>query len=162
MTTRDELITVLEEQRKRRRPIDPPVSPVPPKKKNKTLIVIGLICLMLGTTICFRLVSTEENQTIIRPVSSLTVSVSEASTTTRVSDTIPAELIPMRVCTDVPNGRMQVHFDPGAGSEIRGYLREAEPVEVSARREVSGGLWLQLASPINGWANARLLCPEGR
>jgi hypothetical protein len=57
---------------------------------------------------------------------------------------------------------MQVHFDPGAGSEIRGYLREAEPVEVSARREVSGGLWLQLASPINGWANARLLCQEGR
>jgi hypothetical protein len=162
MTTRDELITILEEQRKRRRYTDRPVSPTLQKKKSRILMVTGLIFLMLGTAIFFRLISTEENQPITRPVSSLTESVSEISTTTRVSVTIPAELIQMQVCTDIPNGRLQVHFDPGAGSEIRGYLRESETVEVSAHREVFGGLWLQLVSPVAGWANGRLLCPKGR
>jgi hypothetical protein len=67
----------------------------------------------------------------------------------------------MRVCTDIPDGRLHVRFAAGDGSEVRGYLTEGESVLPTAHTEtLKGETWQQIASPIAGWVNARYLCPS--
>ena len=36
----------------------------------------------------------------------------------------------MKVCTDIPDGRLHVRFAAGDGSEVRGYLTEGETVQL--------------------------------
>jgi len=162
MTTRAELESKLEEQRKRRQSAAPlPAAPAPPKKKNMPQVIIGLILLIIGTVIFFAALSPMKETKNEQPAQSSTTPALATPLSETPTPAVSARTILMRVCTDVSNGRMQVHFAPGAGSEIRGYLREAEAVEVSERRsQPDGGTWLRLTSPMDGWANARLLCPQ--
>lgn len=63
------------------------------------------------------------------------------------------------VCTNIPNGKLHVRFDPGDQSEVRGYLADGESVILSGEQEeIQKGLWVRLSRPIEGWVNASYLC----
>ena len=71
----------------------------------------------------------------------------------------------MRVCTDIPDGRLHVRFSSGDGSEVRGYLAEGEAVQIALdpagapdSQTIRSELWLNILSPVEGWVNARYLC----
>ncbi len=152
MKTRNDLMVELGKQRQRRQVVHQPGPPTSSRKRNGTLIMIGLVLLLSGTTIFFNLLTshTETSQPSNTSASAMAMSETPAGI---------SRLISMQVCTNIQDGRMNVHFQPGAGSEIRGYLHEAEAVQVLEQRSTSGGSWLHLVHPIDGWANARLLCP---
>jgi len=64
-----------------------------------------------------------------------------------------------KVCTNIPGGKLNVRFEAGDQSDVRGYLAEAEIVTISEEREVlDGNLWVKLSHPIEGWVNAIYLC----
>jgi hypothetical protein len=90
--------------------------------------------------------------------------VSPSNTAETAVHTVPAHTAaptPLRVCTDIPDGRLHVRFAAGDGSEVRGYLAEGESVLPTANTEtLKGETWQQIASPIAGWVNARYLCPS--
>lgn len=66
-----------------------------------------------------------------------------------------------RVCTNMPGGRLNVRFQPGSKSEVRGYLAEGEIVALSGdRQEADGSVWVELSSPIEGWVNQSFLCGD--
>jgi hypothetical protein len=63
------------------------------------------------------------------------------------------------VCTNIPNGKLHVRFDPGDQSEVRGYLTDGESVILSGeQKELEKGLWVKLSRPVEGWVNATYLC----
>lgn len=67
----------------------------------------------------------------------------------------------VRVCTNMPGGRLNVRFQPGSKSEVRGYLAEGEIVALSGdRQEADGSIWVELSSPIEGWVNQAFLCGD--
>lgn len=70
-----------------------------------------------------------------------------------------------QVCTNIPEGRLRVHFKPGNGSEVRGYLAEGEEVQIVLSpdgeiesQSIQGSQWELLASPVEGWVNAIYIC----
>jgi hypothetical protein len=82
-----------------------------------------------------------------------------ASISTSTPPTLMATPVAMRVCTDIPDGRLHVRFTAGDGSEVRGYLTEGETVLlVSETETLQGEVWEQITSPVAGWVNARYLC----
>lgn len=63
------------------------------------------------------------------------------------------------VCTNIPGGKLNVRFEAGDKSDVRGYLAERETVTLSKeRKELDGNLWVKLSHPIDGWVNAKFLC----
>jgi hypothetical protein len=69
--------------------------------------------------------------------------------------------VAMKVCTDIPDGRLHVRFAAGDGSEVRGYLAEGEVIQVaidSADARIQDEVWKRISFPIVGWVNARYLC----
>jgi len=77
------------------------------------------------------------------------------------SSITPTPVSFMVVCTNVPDGRLNVHFEPntvGTEKEVRGYLKEGEEVVVASKTE--DGQWIQISAPVEGWVVARLLCVE--
>jgi len=63
------------------------------------------------------------------------------------------------VCTDIPGGKLNVRFEAGNKSDVRGYLSEGETVTISGeRKELDGSLWVRLSRPVEGWVNATYLC----
>lgn len=90
-----------------------------------------------------------------------TTTASPSPSVTNPPPTLMATPVVMRVCTDIPDGRLHVRFAAGDGSEVRGYLTEGESVLPTANTEtLKGETWQQIASPIAGWVNARYLCPS--
>lgn len=88
-----------------------------------------------------------------------------ASPPASTSTTFMATPVAMKVCTDIPDGRLHVRFAAGDGSEVRGYLAEGEPVQVALTSDgeldlqmIRSELWLRILSPVAGWVNARYLC----
>ena len=73
-----------------------------------------------------------------------------------------------KVCTNVPNGRLNVRFNPGEGSDVRGYLAEGETVQILfvngqvETQSVQGEQWMKLLSPVEGWASASYICDVGK
>jgi len=64
-----------------------------------------------------------------------------------------------KVCTNIPNGKLNVRFEAGDQSDVRGYLVEGETVTISEEsEELDGNLWVKLSHPIEGWVNANFLC----
>jgi len=68
-----------------------------------------------------------------------------------------------KVCTDIPEGHLNVRFSPIG--PVRGYLKEGEAVKLSTDPHTGdiqvqdiGSLWLHLQSPIEGWVNSRYIC----
>lgn len=72
----------------------------------------------------------------------------------------------MMVCVNVPNGRLNVRFNPGENSDVRGYLAEGEIIQVVLVKgqmeieTVQDGNWLFVLSPVEGWANAAYICKQ--
>lgn len=84
-----------------------------------------------------------------------------ASISTNTAPAFMATPVAMKVCTNIPDGRLHVRFAAGDGSEVRGYLAEGEPVLPASETDTTQGeVWLQITSPITGWVNARYLCPS--
>jgi hypothetical protein len=68
-----------------------------------------------------------------------------------------------QVCTDIPEGHLNVRFSPIG--PVRGYLKEGEAVKLSTDPHTGdiqvqdiGSLWLHLESPIEGWVNSKYIC----
>ena len=67
------------------------------------------------------------------------------------------------VCTNIPSGKLNVRFEAGDKSDVRGYLAEGETVTVSEdHKELDGNLWVKLSHPIEGWVNSKYLCEAVR
>lgn len=110
---------------------------------------------MAGVAIFFAVRLTTPNM-----APTITASPSSTPSATNPPPTLMATPVVMRVCTDIPDGRLHVRFAAGDGSEVRGYLAEDESVLPTANTEtLKGETWQQITSPIAGWVNARYLCP---
>ena len=86
---------------------------------------------------------------------------SEVSVTVTISATVAVELVEnaATVCTNIPGGKLNVRFEAGEKSDVRGYLAEGEIVTISAeRQEFDGNSWVKLTHPIAGWVNSKYLC----
>jgi hypothetical protein len=82
-----------------------------------------------------------------------------ASISTSITSTLMATPVAMRVCTDIPDGRLHVRFTAGDGSEVRGYLTEGETVLLASETEtLQDEVWKRISFPVAGWVNARYLC----
>ena len=88
-----------------------------------------------------------------------------ASTSALVSTGTPAAVPAVRVCTEIPDGRLHVRFAAGEGGEVRGYLAEGETVQVAFdpageldTQIIKDSLWIRISFPVAGWVNAHYIC----
>ena len=159
MTTRTQLEETLAAQRARRCSIHHPA----PHKKGGGLIsalAVAAILIVSGVAMFFAV-------SVTNPMMNVTAitfpSVSPSASPSPTSTMVPATPAAMKVCTDIPNGRLHVRFAAGDGSEVRGYLIEGETVQLALAaggKMIQGELWLPIASPIAGWVNARFVCKQ--
>jgi hypothetical protein len=163
MKSRAELEEILAAQRANRRTL----SPVPTlRKRGRDLLgVLAVIIILVasGAAMFFAM-----QWTTPAPASTETTSPSVSpltSTSTNISPTFMATPVAMKVCTDIPDGRLHVRFAAGDGSEVRGYLTEGEAVQIALdpnseldSQIIKGNLWVRISFPVAGWVNARYLC----
>lgn len=163
MKSRAELEEILAAQRANRRTL----SPVPTLRKRGRDILGALAVIVIlvasGVAMFFAV-----QWTTPKPVSTETTSPSVSpltSTSTNISPTFMATPVAMKVCTDIPDGRLHVRFAAGDGSEVRGYLTEGEAVQIALdpnseldSQIIKGNLWVRISFPVAGWVNARYLC----
>jgi hypothetical protein len=153
MKSRAELEELLAAQHARRR------SAPPSRRRGRNLLATLLVILILlvsGAAMYFAVQLTTPKTT-----STTTTSPSSVPSDTNTPSTLMATPVVMRVCTDIPDGRLHVRFAAGDGSEVRGYLTEGETVLSTSNTEIlKGETWQQITSPIAGWVNARYLCPS--
>ena len=163
MKSRAELEEILAAQRANRRTL----SPVPTlRKRGRDLLgalAVIVILVASGVAMFFAV-----QWTTPKPVSTETTSPSVSpltSTSTNISPTFMATPVAMKVCTDIPDGRLHVRFAAGDGSEVRGYLTEGEAVQIALDSNseldsqiIKGNLWVRISFPVAGWVNARYLC----
>ena len=155
MTTRAQLEEILAAQRAQR--THSPATLL--RKRGRDLVsVLAVIVILIasGAAMFFavQLTTPKTDATAVAPPSA-----SPAPSAT--STTIMVTPVAMMVCTDIPNGRLNVRFAAGEGSEVRGYLAEGETVQLAlepAGEVIQGELWQYISSPIAGWVNARYLC----
>jgi len=159
MTTRTQLEETLAAQRARRNRNTPPAQYKKGRGLISALMVIAILAVS-GAAMFFALDSTT-------PKADATTTASPSASTSvytmSVFTTVPATPVEMRVCTDIPNGRLHVRFAAGEGSEVRGYLVEGETVQLAPAadgKKSQDNLWLHIASPIVGWVNARYVCKQ--
>jgi hypothetical protein len=162
--TRAQLEEILAAQRARR------VRPPAPRKRGRDLVgslAVILILVVSGTAMFFAV-----QLTIPKHVGTSTPSPSMSATitftvspSTSTATTFMATSVAMKVCTDIPDGRLHVRFAAGEGSEVRGYLAESETVQLALASDqgldsqmIQGELWKRIVSPVAGWVNARFLC----
>jgi hypothetical protein len=157
MTTRTQLEETLAAQRARRSRIHPPAQ----YKRSGGLtsaLAVAAILIVSGAAMFFALDSTTPNAG-----ATTTALPSPSASSPPTFTTVPATPVVMKVCTDIPNGRLHVRFMAGDGSEVRGYLVEGETVQLALvpdGKMIQGELWLPIASPIAGWVNARYVCKQ--
>ena len=89
----------------------------------------------------------------------------ETSTPIPVTATVPVSTVESnvtrKVCTNIPGGKLNVRFEAGDKSDVRGYLTEGEIVTLSGERtELNGSLWIKLSHPIEGWVNTKFICTK--
>jgi len=85
----------------------------------------------------------------------------EVSVTATNPATVAVELVEnaATVCTNIPGGKLNVRFEAGDKSDVRGYLAEGEIVTISEEhQEFDGNSWVKLTHPIEGWVNSKYLC----
>jgi hypothetical protein len=163
MKTRAELEEILAAQRANRRN---PSSAPPHRKRGRDLLgVLAVIVILVasGAAMFFAV-----QWTAPKPEGTATTSPSAsplASTSTNTVPTFMATPVAMKVCTDIPDGRLHVRFAAGDGSEVRGYLTESETVQVALGSDdqldsqiIKANLWVRISFPVAGWVNARYLC----
>ena len=89
----------------------------------------------------------------------------ETATPIPLTATIPVSTVESnmtrKVCTSVPSGKLNVRFEAGDQSDVRGYLTEGEIVTLSGEYiELNGSLWIKLSHPIEGWVNTKFICTK--
>ena len=89
----------------------------------------------------------------------------ETATPIPLTATIPVSTVESnmtrKVCTNIPDGKLNVRFAAGDQSDVRGYLTEGEIVTLSGEYiELNGSLWIKLSHPIEGWVNTKFLCTK--
>ena len=162
----DELRKTLKAQRARRQAaMEKQIPPARPRGKDnlKTALLLGCVILVsVGLFVFFMtlpsLATTQHFQTVPVLRSSLVPSIFPATSPTP----LPTPVTEI-VCTNIPEGRLNVHFDPGTegtSKEIRGYLKESETVMVVGA--TSDGQWLEISNPVEGWVSSRYLCEDKR
>ena len=76
----------------------------------------------------------------------------------------PAAVASGTVCTDVPEGRLNVRTIAGDGNPEVGYLNEGQAVQINASAKAQtvsdGGQWILLSKPVSGWVNETYICEE--
>ena len=155
MTTRAQLEEILAAQRAHRM-----ISPAPRGRGRGLISALAVIAILTasGAAMFFAVQLTT-------PKASATTTASPSVYVTSSPTTAPATPVTLKVCTDIPEGRLHVRFAAGDGSEVRGYLAEGEAVQVALASDgeldsqmIQGSQWLRLSSPVAGWVNARYLC----
>ena len=159
MTTRAQLEEILATQRARRLRLQ---SPSPREKRGGTLLgVLAVIAILIasGAAMFFAVSITTSKSETIAAISP------SAFPSTSIATTVVATPSVMKVCTDIPDGRLHVRFMAGDGSEVRGHLAEGETVQAAITSDnkldsqtIRSELWLRILSPVAGWVNARYLC----
>ncbi len=157
MKTRIELEEILATQRVRRVGRPGPVSKFRTSIRN-LIGALGIIAILSasGVAMFFAVQLTT-------PKIEATITTSPSST--NITSTLMATPVAIRVCTNIPDGRLHVRFSVGDGSEVRGYLAEGESVQIALdpagapdSQTIRSELWLHILSPVAGWVNARYLC----
>ena len=159
MKTRAELEEILVAQRANRRN---PLSAPPLCKRARDLLgVVAVIMILVASGVAmFFAVQWTAPKSEGTATTSPSVSPS-TSTSTSISPTFMATPVAMKVCTDIPDGRLHVRFAAGDGSEVRGYLTEGETIQVAVDSEdevIQDEVWKRISFPVAGWVNARYLC----
>ncbi len=166
MTTRAQLEEILEAQRTRR--VRPIISNARGRDLRGMLAVIGILAVS-GAAMFFAVQLTNPKiDEMTMPSSSVSATTAFTVSPSRTTaTTFMATPVAMKVCTNIPDGRLHVRFTAGDGSEVRGYLAEGESVQVvldSAGKldsqTIKDNLWLRISFPIAGWVNARYVCKE--
>ena len=163
MKSRAELEKILATQRANRRTPSP--APTLRKRGRDLLGALAVIVILVASGVAMFFAV---QWTTPKPVSTETTSPSVSpltSTSTNISPTFMATPVAMKVCTDIPDGRLHVRFAAGDGSEVRGYLTEGEAVQIALdpnseldSQIIKGNLWVRISFPVAGWVNARYLC----
>ena len=156
MKTRAQLEEILAQQRAHRA-----ISPVPRKRGKDLLGVLAVIIILAGSAAALFFAvdlttpKTDGTATVLpSPIPSPSASLPASTPTTFV-----ATPVAMKVCTDIPDGRLHVRFTAGEGSEVRGYLAEGEAVQIAPDTQmIRSEAWQRILSPVAGWVNARYLC----
>jgi hypothetical protein len=157
MKSRAELEEILAAQRANRRTPSP--APTFRRRGMDLLGALAVIVILVasGAAMFFAVQWTAPKMETTATTSPLASPSASASTST--PPTLMATPVAMRVCTDIPDGRLHVRFTAGDGSEVRGYLTEGETVLLASETEtLQGEVWEHITSPITGWVNARYLC----
>ena len=88
-------------------------------------------------------------------------------TSVPLTATIPVSTVesnmPRKVCTNIPGGKLNVRFEAGDKSEVRGYLTEGEIVTISGEHtetELDGSQWIKISHPVEGWVNTKFICKK--
>lgn len=159
MKSRAELEEILAAQRANRRT---PLSAPPLRKRARDLLgVLAVIMILVASGVAMFFAV---QWTAPKPEATATTSFSVSpsiSTLTSISPTFMATPVAMKVCTDIPDGRLHVRFAAGDGSEVRGYLTEGETIQVTIDSEdemIQDEVWKRISFPVAGWVNARYLC----
>jgi len=160
MTTRAQLEEILAAQRARR------LRPPAPRKRGRGLISALAVIAILAASAAAMFFAVQ--WTAPKASAATTASPSASPPASATFTNIPATPVTLRVCTDIPEGRLHVRFAPGDGSEVRGYLAEGEAVQVALgfdgkldSQMIQGNQWVRITSPVAGWVNARYLCKKG-
>jgi hypothetical protein len=159
MTIRTKLEETLAAQRARRNRNTLPAQ----YKKGRGLISALMVIAILAASGAAMFFALDSTIPVTNPTATVLPSASPLVYTMSVLTTVPATPVEMKVCTDIPNGRLHVRFAAGEGSEVRGYLIEGETVQLaptSNGKKNQDNLWLHIASPVAGWVNARYVCKQ--
>ena len=161
MTTRTQLEETLAAQRARRNRIHHPAQ----YKRSGGLtsaLAVAAILIVSGAAMFFAVDFTTPKADATTTPSPLPAAFTSVYTMS-VFTSVPTTPVEIKVCTDIPNGRLHVRFVAGDGSEVRGYLVEGETVQLAPApdgKKNQDNLWLHIASPVAGWVNARYVCKQ--
>lgn len=66
-----------------------------------------------------------------------------------------------RICTGIPEGRLNVRLTAGTHGRVIGHLMEGQSVLSSGRfLKVQEQSWLEITWPVTGWVNSRYACDQ--
>jgi hypothetical protein len=158
MSTRDQLEKTLAQQRlARAQRAYPPA----PRKSQDLLGALAVIAILAasGAALFFAVDLTTPKTDGTATLLPSPLPSPSASPLASATATFMVTPVAMKVCTDIPDGRLHVRFTAGEGSEVRGYLAEGEAVQITPDSQtIRSKLWRRISSPVAGWVNARYLC----
>lgn len=163
MKSRAELEEILAAQRANRRTLSP--APTLRKRGRDLLGALAVIVILVASGVAM-FFAVQWTTPKMESTATTSPSVSPSTSTSKsISPTFMATPVAMKVCTDIPDGRLHVRFAAGDGSEVRGYLTEGEAVQIALdpnseldSQIIKGNLWVRISFPVVGWVNVRYLC----